>query len=113
MAKAVLLAAALATAYAGFAVLACTQQRHWHMLTGTVSCPKRQKALLRCAGAALLLLALALAIARDGAAFGSLLWGTAISLAAIAVVLTLTWFPSRLRSALSVLLTPSDRMEHP
>ena len=46
---------------------------------------------LRLGSALLLALALVLALARDGPGFGGLLWGTAISLAALAVAGTLSW----------------------
>jgi len=46
---------------------------------------------LRASGFAFLLLALVLALLRDGASFGSLLWVTMISVSALAVVAKLSW----------------------
>ncbi len=45
----------------------------------------------------LLALALALALARDGASFGSVLWVVELSIGAMAVVATLTWRPAWLK----------------
>jgi hypothetical protein len=77
--------------YFGFALLALSQDRHWHHVEGTRHCPPRLVIPLRCAGFASLLLALTLALFRDGASFGALLWATMISMGAFAVVATLAW----------------------
>ena len=53
--------------------------------------------LRRLAAALLLIAALALALRLEGAGFGSLLWATAISVAAFAIALTLAWRPRWLR----------------
>lgn len=87
----VLLATAAAACYFGFVLLALSQDRHWHQVEGARHCPPRVVIPLRTAGFACLLLALVLALRRDGAGFGSLLWGTMISVCALAVVATLTW----------------------
>jgi hypothetical protein len=97
MTAAGLLAALLLAGYGGFALLALSQDRHWHHLGGARRCPVALATLLRGAGAILLAAALALALLRDGAAFGALLWTTALSLCAFAVVCTLTWRPQWLR----------------
>lgn len=86
-----LLAALLASAYAGFTLLALSQDRHWHHLGGARHCPPRAARLLRVAGYGLLLASLGLAILRDGPSFGALLWVAALTVAALAVVCTLTW----------------------
>ena len=86
-----LLAATAAACYFGFALLALSQDRHWHQVEGARHCPPRIVIPLRTAAFACLLLALVLALQRDGAGFGSLLWGTIISVCAFAVVATLTW----------------------
>jgi hypothetical protein len=91
MPEAILLLAVFATAYLGFAALAMSQDRHWHHLGGGRHCPPRTRMLLRVAGYLLLFLALVLALVRDGASFGSLLWATIITVGALCVVATLSW----------------------
>jgi hypothetical protein len=97
MFEAVLLVALLVACYLGFAMLALSQDRHWHHLDRRRHCPLRAVLLLRMAGYGLLFAALVLALVRDGPGFGSLLWATMISIGALAVVATLTWRPSWLR----------------
>jgi len=92
-----LLLAIFATAYLGFALLAISQKRHWAAVAGTTP-PRRAGVIgLRAGGGGMLLLSLALALARDGPSFGSLLWATAISLVALGVAFTLAWCPRMLR----------------
>jgi hypothetical protein len=91
MIDAVLLVGLLLASYGAFALLALSQDRHWHHLGGTRRCPAPLTGLLRGLGGVLLTAALALALIRDGAGFGALLWATAISVCAFAVVCTLTW----------------------
>ena len=91
MPDAMLLLAVFAAAYLGFAALAISQDRHWHHLGGGRHCPRRACTVLRCAGWALLFAALALALVRDGASFGSLLWATIVTISALSVVATLSW----------------------
>lgn len=91
MPEAMLLLAIFAVAYFGFAALAMSQDRHWHHLGGGRHCPRRTRMVLRCTGGALLFAALVLALVRDGASFGSLLWATVITVGALAVVATLSW----------------------
>jgi hypothetical protein len=92
-----LLLAVLAACYVGFALLALSQDRHWHHLERRRHCPPRAVLPLRMAGYGLLFAALVLALVRDGPGFGSLLWATMISIGALAVVCTLTWRPLWLR----------------
>lgn len=103
MPDAILLLAIFAAAYLGFAALAMSQDRHWHHLGGGRHCPRRTCMVLRCAGWALLLAALVLALVRDGASFGSLLWATVITVGALAVVATLSWRVRWLRPAARLL----------
>lgn len=91
MPDAMLLLAVFAAAYFGFAALAMSQDRHWHHLGGGRHCPPRTGTVLRCTGWALLLAALVLALVRDGAGFGPLLWATVITVGALSVVATLSW----------------------
>lgn len=80
-------------AYAGFLLLALAQARPRQRLGLAAQLAPGRRLSLRLGGALLLALALVLALARDGPGFGSLLWGTAISLAALAVACTLSWPP--------------------
>ena len=80
-------------AYAGFLLLALAQARPRQRLGLAAQLAPGRRFGLRLGGALLLALALVLALARDGSGFGGLLWGTAISLAALAVACTLSWPP--------------------
>ena len=96
MADGVLLMAVFLSAFAGFTCLALSQRRHWaRVLTSEPSRPA--VIFLRTLGSTVLALSLIIAILRDGPSFGSLLWATAISLAALAVAFTLAWRPAVLR----------------
>jgi len=97
MSESLLLLGVFAAAYAGFALLALSQGRHWGAVAGTAPLCRVQIILLRAIGGAMIALSLVLALMRDGASFGSLLWATAISLAALAVAFTLAWRPGFLR----------------
>ena len=103
MPETMLLLAIFAAAYLGFAALAISQDRHWHHLGGARHCPRRTCMVLRGTGWALLLTALVLALVRDGASFGSLLWATAITIGALSVVATLSWRARWLRPAARLL----------
>lgn len=103
MPDALLLLGVFAGAYLGFAALAISQDRHWHHLGGARHCPRRACVVLRCAGWALLIVALVLALMRDGAGFGSLLWATVITVGALSVVATLSWRAHWLRLAARLL----------
>ena len=80
-------------AYSGFLLLALAQARPRQRLGLAAQLAPGRRLSLRLGGALLLALALVLALARDGPGFGGLLWGTAISLAALAVACTLSWPP--------------------
>lgn len=81
----------LLAAFLGFLLLALAQARPRQRLGLTVELARGPRSGLRLGGALLLALALVLALARDGPGFGGLLWGTAVSLAALAVACTLSW----------------------
>lgn len=98
-----LLVAVLVSAYLGFALLALSQDRHWHHLGGGRHCPPRAALPIRVVGYMLLLASFVLAIVRDGASFGTLVWATAISVSAFAVVCTLTWRAHWLRPLVRLL----------
>ncbi|WP_395709833.1 DUF3325 domain-containing protein [Reyranella sp.] len=88
---AALMIALLVAVYCGFALLALSQDRHWQRAGGPLPCPARLIMPMRTLGYGLLLVALVLALMRDGAGFGSLVWATMLSVGALTVVATLTW----------------------
>jgi biopolymer transport protein ExbB len=93
----VLLLALAVACYMGFAMLALSQARHWQQTGGRPPLTRAKVMAFRVGGYSLLLAGLAIALWRDGPGFGSLLWGTMISVAALAVVATLTWRASWLK----------------
>jgi hypothetical protein len=91
MASGLLIAMAL-LCYLGFALLALSQDRHWRRAGGgDAPCPPRLVRPARTVGYGLVLLALPVAVVRDGPDFGTVLWATMLGVVAIAVVATLTW----------------------
>jgi len=97
MPDSLLLLALLVADYVGFALLALSQAQHWRTVIGAAPLPRSPVLLLRTLGGALIALSLLLSLLRDGPSFGSLLWATAISAAALAVAFTLAWRPRMLR----------------
>lgn len=95
--EAALIVAVLTMTYLGFALLALSQERHWLHLCGERHCPPGIARRLRLAGYASLAAGLCLALLRDGAGFGSLVWVMTLTVASFAVVCTLTWRPQWLR----------------
>jgi len=83
--------------YLGFATLALSQVRNWRLVIAASPPSPVMKIVLRAIGIVLLMLAIPLALWLDGPSFGSLMWGTAISVAACAVTATLSWCPHWLR----------------
>jgi hypothetical protein len=65
---------AFAACYLGFALLALSLQRHWEEVTGQHELPPAVPGVLRALGYAALIAGLGLALWRDGASFGSVLW---------------------------------------
>lgn len=102
MAAGLLVALALVS-YFGFALLALSQDRHWLRAGGEPTCPARLVTPLRGAGYGLLLAAWGLAMLRDGPSFGTLLWVTMLTVAALGVVATLAWRAAWLRPIVRVL----------
>ncbi|WP_230968998.1 DUF3325 family protein [Nitrogeniibacter aestuarii] len=88
-----LLAAAFAAGYAGFALLGLSLPRHWREVTGQLAMPARSCTAFRRTGAAGLGACFVLALWRDGAAFGCVLGVLLLCASAMAVALTLTWRP--------------------
>lgn len=97
-----MLLALMLASYLGFALLALSQDRHWQRAGGPLPCPARLVVPMRALGYGLLLAALALALVRDGAGFGSLVWATMLSVGALAVVGTLAWRAHWLRPLVRV-----------
>ncbi len=91
----VLLLGVLGCAYGGFALLALSQARHWRSVTSKPYPAPGGILLLRVGGYDFIGNSLVLALLRDGSSFGGLLWATSISLAALAVALTLAGMPAR------------------
>jgi hypothetical protein len=85
--------------YAGFALIALTQERHWEEVSGrafddaVVTTRKRAVWL----GSALLGVALGLSLQSQGPSFGVLLWVTVVCAAAFGVAFTLSWRPQALK----------------
>ena len=96
MSDVAMLLAGLAGSCLGFALLALSQNRHWHRITGQPR-PSTAVKVLRSVGYGLFGIALAIAIARDGASFGTILWAMTLSTSAGVVALVLTWRPTWLR----------------
>jgi hypothetical protein len=94
---------ALALAYSGFCSLCLAMDRHHADLFGTRPSAGRAR-LLYWGGWTLLALALWLSIAAHGVAVGSVLWVGLLSVAAVTLVLLLTYRP-RL-AAVAALATP-------
>jgi len=108
MSDTLLLLGVFAASWLGFALLALSQWRHWASVTGTALPCRVEVIVLRAGGGVTLALSLVLALLRDGPSFGSLLWATAISLAALAVAFTLAWRPAVLRP-LALCIAPFAR----
>lgn len=96
MMDALLLAAAVSANYGAFACLALAMPEHWSRAGGQAGNLVLRRRRLRSTGFLMLGAAYVLCICRDGASFGSLLWGVSVSAAALAVALTLTWWPGLL-----------------
>lgn len=87
-----LLAAAVLCAWAGLGALAFAMDKHYAQACGS-KVSSGQKIVLRVAGWALLGLAFACTIARDGVSFGSLLWVALLGVLGFALVLLLAYRP--------------------
>jgi hypothetical protein len=99
-----LTAAGFGVTYLAFAVLALAQEPHWASVTGTLEVPaatalRRWRQL---AGASLVL-GCALCVLGNGPGFGALLSVLMQGACAMAVALTLSWQPRRLRGLASLL----------
>jgi hypothetical protein len=77
----------------GFALLALSQERHWHAVMRAPPTPAIRPLPLRATGCALQPLALAGFVHAQGPGFGSLLWGVGATAAAMTVALVLSWYP--------------------
>lgn len=99
-----LVLAVFAVAYTAFALLALGQARHAEAVAGAGARPRPWLAGM------LLATALGLAVWGEGWGFGLLLWATLVTIAATAVVATLTWRPHWLRPLLP---RPTNRRTDP
>ena len=106
-----LFALMFAFAYAGFLLLALSQQEHWKAIFGRIA--DRKPRWLRWAGGIPLGLSLLVALYRDGPAFGAILWVVVLIIAASAAVATLTWHAPLLRRILTGPARISDRAASP
>src|SRR5687768_12924996 len=97
MRDALLLVAAASASYVGFVCFALSQSCHWRIVVDASEPGREVVAGLRIVGVLLLIFGFALAIFRDGPAFGSLLAGVLISVAAIGVAFSVTWWPLPLK----------------
>jgi tellurite resistance protein TehA-like permease len=98
MLETTLVVSSFLTSYLGFTLVALSQERHWSAVQGNDTLPPgRPPAWGFAAGIGCLLASLCAAVASQGPAFGSLLWVMEISATAVAVSLTLSWWPRALR----------------
>lgn len=90
--QALLSAAALAAAIAGFAALSLAMDRHWGQLHGRAAllAPGTRRR-LHCAGALGLLASLAACVALRGAGQGCVVWAGMLTAAAVTLVLMLSY----------------------
>jgi hypothetical protein len=91
-----LLGAAFAAGYLGFALFALSQPRHWQAVAGRAAVAPSRPLALRMAGWSGLICAFTLVVLRDGAAFGSILGALLLAAGAAAVALTRSWRPKTL-----------------
>lgn len=97
MRDAFLLIAAAIVSYLGFVCFALSQSRHWRIAVDAGEPRRRVVVGLRVGGALMLFIGFGLTLLRDGAAFGSLLGGVLISVAAVGVAFSVTWWPQPLK----------------
>ena len=84
---------AFALAFAGFAALCLSMERHHGEVFGTRRVPPRRRLLLQIAGWVLLALSFPATIAGWGWSFGPAAWCGLLTLAAAPIVLLLPWRP--------------------
>jgi hypothetical protein len=95
----------IAASFLGFSLLALSQTRHWrHTLRNSSEPPNWLRWIMRCLGYIAIGASLSLALTFECLGFGALLWGTALSLSGMLVVLLLTWAPRLLRPLALVLI---------
>ncbi|APA68035.1 DUF3325 domain-containing protein [Janthinobacterium sp. 1_2014MBL_MicDiv] len=87
-----------AGSHACFVLLALSQERHWQAV-GAAAMPVHAASRGRLCGYAGLALLYGVAVAREGAGFGSISWCMLLFFGAMTVALTLSWAPRRLRWA--------------
>ena len=97
MREALWLLAGFASAWLGFALLALSQERHFERVYESNWPAAHNQRAQRAIAFIAIGSSLACCVASQGASFGSLLWALAITAAALAVALMLTWRPQWLR----------------
>ena len=75
----------------GSALIALSQDRNWRLVITAPPTSYATKIALRATGSMLHVIAIPLSLWRDGLGFGSLMWGTMISVAACTVTALLGW----------------------
>jgi Protein of unknown function (DUF3325) len=111
MAEGALAAAAFASSYFGFALLALRQKPHHSAVSRNAARAAPPRALERrclALGGASLALGFALSLLAEGPSFGSILWVLSLGAAALAVMFTLTYRPHWLGPVQRV-LSPTGR----
>ncbi|MCY4265085.1 MAG: DUF3325 family protein [Gammaproteobacteria bacterium] len=89
-------------AFAGFTFIALTQNKPRKILCGGAGQGQSQKRWYRLIATTLLLLSLILIISNEGWSFGSIMWGTLITIAAMTVSMGLTFFTAPFRKLVRV-----------
>jgi len=97
MLDALLLLAALLVCVAGMGWFALSMDVHWAQVRGNTPCPPALIQTLRLAGAAALILSLALCLYVDSPSIAVLVWFMAMAGATLAIAFTLTWRASVLQ----------------
>lgn len=97
-----LVAAALLAAFSGFTALGLAMDRHWEDAFGRDTSAGRWRNWLRAGGAAGLWLSLVASLELKDSAQGWVVWFGVMTIAAIGVVLVLSYAPGRAKAAGSV-----------
>ncbi|BCA56601.1 hypothetical protein W02_37410 [Nitrospira sp. KM1] len=103
MADVLSLGALFGLIFTGLMLLALSQKHHWRALRGTSPRPRTRILVHRVIAGSLLALSLPLTLWRDGPGFGSLLWGTLLSIAAYTTTMILSRRPGWLKAVARLL----------
>lgn len=97
MRDALMLSITFVSAYSAFGCFALSQLRHWQAAGNAGQLSRCAVRALRTAGGFLIVLSCVAALAHEGLDYGALLFCTIVSIAALCVAATLTWYPRALR----------------